>query len=122
MSVVHTRPKTPLLTVGVVAVGIASIIAGLSIFFTRTRPCVDFCKPDSNVAGVALFVWGVVGCLAGLRGRVGLVALITTIVAPLAISWRYFFPILGWLILVFGATSASKETLAPYYRSSKGSS
>ena len=55
-------------------------------------------------------------CVSGFRGRVGFYALIAAILLPLAIGWRFFLPVLAWLLVILGVVRGSKEQLAPYYR------
>ena len=112
----RVRPKMPPVTVALAAFGVVAIIAGATKMFTSGTGCVE-CKPPSRLPELGLIVWGLIASVSVIRSRVGLWAMIAAIVLPLAIAWRYFLPVLAWLLVVMAVVGASKERLAPYYRS-----
>jgi len=116
MSVVQARPKTPLVTVALLFMGLVAIIGGLSIVFTRGG-CPEFtCADRAYGPAILLLIWGPIACAAVIRGRVGFVALLAAILLPLAIAWRYFMSVLVLLVIIMVTARASKDRLAPYYR------
>ena len=119
MTVAPAKPRLPLATFVIGVAGIAGVVGGIVLRAT-SRGCIAQVCDRSSTIGYLLIVWGVVAAAVFVRGRAGLFALVAAIVLPLAVSWRFFFPVLAWLVVALMVVNASKEQLGPYYRPRRG--
>jgi hypothetical protein len=106
--------RTPWLTLAVQVMGAIGVFDGVRIIIGAARCDGHGCT--SVAVGILAVIWGVIAIAAGIRGRIGFVALVLAIVLPLVISWAWFFLGIMFLLVVSVTAAMSKGQLAPYYR------
>ncbi|TMK23374.1 MAG: tetraspanin family protein [Actinobacteria bacterium] len=109
------RPALPWIAIVFAVLGASAIAGGISVLVHGARCHMTSCEQPTGIA-VGMLVWGVVAFLTCIRGRVGFIALIVVLVAPLALSWTNLWFFLLGLVVILGVVRSSKEQLAPYYR------
>ena len=108
------RARTPWLTLAVQVMGAIAVFDGVRIIVDAGRCNGRGCT--SAAVGFLAVIWGVIAIAAGIRGRVGFIALVLSIVLPLVISWAWFFLGIMFLVVVSVTAAMSRGQLAPYYR------